>query len=87
MSAVEPEKREKESWGLEALEEMRRARREFQDANATQRDKWIRSNEYFYDCLKRVLQLIIEPGKRVLHVRCETGHLLAAVVPEYGVGV
>ncbi|HXY25217.1 MAG TPA: glycosyltransferase, partial [Candidatus Acidoferrum sp.] len=75
------------SWGPQALEEIRHARREFQDANATQRDKWIRSNEYFYDCLKRVLQLIVEPGKRVLHVRCETGHLLAAVVPECGIGV
>jgi len=75
------------NWGPQALDEMRRARREFQDASAAQRDKWIRSNEYFYDSLKRILQLIVEPDKRVLHVRCQTGHLLAAVVPGYGVGV
>lgn len=87
MTASGQATRANESWGPQALDEMRRARREFQDANATKRDKWIHSNEYFYDSLKRVLQLIVEPGKRVLHLRCETGHLLAAVVPEYGVGV
>ena len=87
MTTAAPVTRTHENWGPPALDEMRRARREFQDANATKRDKWIHSNEYFYDYLKRVLQLIIEPGKRVLHVRCETGHLLAAVVPEHGVGV
>ena len=87
MIATEQETRASQNWGPQALDELRRSRREFQDAHATQRDNWIRSNEYFYDSLKRVLQLIIEPGKRVLHVRCETGHLLAAVVPEYGIGV
>jgi hypothetical protein len=87
MIATERATRANESWGPQALEEMRRTRREFQDANATKRDKWIHANEYFYDHLKRVLCLIVEPGKRVLHVRCETGHLLAAVVPEFGVGV
>jgi hypothetical protein len=87
MIATEQEPRAKESWGPQALEEMRAARRAFQDAVAAHRDKWIHSNEYFYDCLKRVLQLIVEPGTRVLAVRCETGHLLASVVPSYGVGV
>jgi len=37
--------------------------------------------------MKRTLQYIIEPGKRVLELRCETGHLLAATKPAYGVGV
>jgi len=87
MIAAVQETQAQKNWGPQALDEMRCARREFQDGNATQRDNWIRSNEYFYDCLKRVLQFVVEPGKRVLHVRCETGHLLAAVVPEYGVGV
>lgn len=87
MIVAEQETQAQKSWGPQALEEMRRASREFQDAHATQRDKWIRSNEYFYDYLKSALQFIVEPGKRVLHVRCETGHLLAAVVPEFGVGV
>ena len=76
-----------ESWGPQALEETRRARSAFQDNIAASRDKWIQANEYFYDCLKRVLQHIVEPGKRVLAVRCQTGHLLASVLPEFGVGV
>ncbi len=76
-----------ENWGPQALEEIRRARREFQDGIAAHREDWVRSNEYFYDCLKRVLAFVVEPGKRVLEVRCETGHFLASVVPAYGVGV
>jgi SAM-dependent methyltransferase len=73
--------------GVRALDDMREARREFQDATATQRDKWIVSNRYFYDRLKRLLRFIVEPGKRVLDLRCETGHLLESVDPSYGVGV
>jgi SAM-dependent methyltransferase len=78
---------DKESWGPQALDEMRAARREFQDSHAAHRDDWIRSNEYFYSSLKRVLQFIVEPCKRVLDVRCETGHILASLMPSYGVGV
>jgi Glycosyl transferase family 2 len=77
----------KENWGPQALEEIRRARREFQDSIAANREDWIRSNEYFYYSLRRVLQFIVEPGKRVLAVRCETGHFLASVMPAYGVGI
>ncbi|HUC52690.1 MAG TPA: glycosyltransferase [Candidatus Cybelea sp.] len=87
MIAAEREPQTNKSWGPQALEQMRQARSEFQDRIAPNRDKWISANEYFYDCLKKVLQHIVEPGKRVLAVRCETGHLLAAVMPEYGVGV
>jgi Glycosyl transferase family 2 len=76
-----------ESWGPRALEEIREARRAFQDAVAPRRDDWVRSNKYFYDGLKRLLQFIVEPGKRVLAVRCQTGQLLASVKPSYGVGV
>jgi hypothetical protein len=75
------------SWGPRALDEMREARRAFQDAVAPRRDHWIRSNRYFYNGLKRLLQFVVEPGKRVLAVRCQTGHLLASVKPSYGVGV
>ena len=75
------------NWGPRALDEIREARRAFQDATAPRRERWIRSNKYFYDGLKRLLQFIVEPGKRVLAVRCQTGHLLASVKPSYGVGV
>src|SRR5205085_722799 len=30
---------------------------------------------------------IVEPAKRVLEIRCQTGHLLAAVEPAEGVGI
>jgi len=75
------------SWGPDALDEIREARRKHQEATAERRDKWIHSNRYFYDRLKRVLKYIIEPRKRVLEIRCETGQLLASVKPSYGVGV
>src|SRR5271170_2396125 len=76
-----------ESWGPQALNQIREARRKQQDAIAERRDDWIQSNRYFYDRLKRLLRFIVEPGKRVLDVRCETGHLLASVMPADGVGV
>jgi len=75
-----------ENWGPQALSQIRKARRENQDAIAERRGEWIRSNRYFYDRLKRLLRFIVEPGKRVLDVRCETGHLLASVMPRNGVG-
>jgi SAM-dependent methyltransferase len=73
-------------WGPSALEEMREARRKQQDLVAARREAWIRSNKYFYDRMKRLLRFIVEPGKRVLDLRCETGHLLASVMPSYGIG-
>ena len=36
--------------------------------------------------MKRLLRFIVEPGRRVLEVRCETGHFLAAVEPARGLG-
>jgi hypothetical protein len=87
MIAAAPELRAPEGWGPDALSDVREARREHQAAIAGQRDAWIRSNRYFYDRLKRTLQFIVEPGKRVLEVRCEIGHLLASVKPSHGVGV
>jgi SAM-dependent methyltransferase len=86
MKASDCETLAAESWGLPALDEMRKARRKHQDTVAGRRDEWIRSNEYFYDRLRRLLQFIVEPRKRVLDVRCQTGNLLASVNPSYGVG-
>jgi SAM-dependent methyltransferase len=76
-----------ERWGPQALHEMREARRKLQVAAAERRHDWILSNRYFYDRLKRILQFIVEPGKRVLDVRCETGYLMASLNPSRGVGV
>jgi SAM-dependent methyltransferase len=87
MITMEPVAPPPESWGPDALDEVRDARRKHQEAIAGNRDKWIHSNRYFYDRLKRNLEFIVEPGKRVLEIRCQTGQLLASVKPSYGVGV
>jgi SAM-dependent methyltransferase len=73
-------------WGVEALKVSRAARRQLQEDIAGKRDRWIQANHYYYSCIKRLLRFIIEPNKRVLEVRCQTGHLLAAVEPSVGVG-
>jgi len=74
-------------WGLDALRASRDERREYQEKTAPARDRWIQKNRYYYGRVKRLLRYIIEPGKRVLEIRCQTGHLLDAVEPAYGVGV
>jgi len=76
-----------DTWGPGALSKVRDTRRRHQETVVAQRDRYIQQNHYFYDQLKQLLQFIVEPGKRVLDIRCETGHLLASVRPEYGVGV
>jgi len=83
----EPKLSPPENWGPAALDQVRDARRRHQEAIAARRYQWIRSNRYFYDHLKRAIQFVVEPNKRVLEVRCETGELLASVAPSYGVGV
>jgi SAM-dependent methyltransferase len=87
MTATRPAPSPATNWGPAALEQLREARRRHQEAVAPQRAKWIHGNRYFYGRLKRLLQFIIEPGTRVLELRCETGQFLASVKPSYGVGV
>jgi hypothetical protein len=87
MIATDPEVRAPENWGPDALAEVHEARRAQQSAIAARRDEWIHSNSYFYCLLKRALQFIVEPHKRVLELRCETGHLLASLLPSHGLGV
>jgi len=87
MIAADHEKEARASWGPDALRDVRAARRAQQEGIASRREEYVRKNKYFYERLKRTLRYIIEPGKRVLELRCETGHLLAAVEPGYGVGV
>src|SRR4051812_48210773 len=87
MLAAEEQVHTPPSWGPRALDEKRETRRKHQDEVASRRDQWIQSNRYFYERLKRVLQFIVEPGRRVLDIRCQTGHLLRSVQPSRGVGV
>jgi hypothetical protein len=74
-------------WGPAALAADRDAKREYMAKFAHTRDRWIRRNKYFYGKVKRLLRFIIEPQKKVLNMRCQTGHFLEAVNPSRGVGV
>lgn len=73
--------------GPQALRAQNEINREQQSRFAATRAGWIRRNRYYYDCLRRLLRHLIEPGKRVLNIRCQTGFLLDALQPGYGVGV
>src|SRR6185295_16750958 len=77
----------KPSWGLAALDEVRTARRQHQDSTATERGRWLDSNWYFYGRVKQLLQFIVEPGSRVLELRCLRGDTLAELQASRGVGV
>ena len=74
-------------WGLQALRERNERTRRLQAVQAPSRANWIRRNRYYYQILKRLLKHLVEPGKRILNIRCETGFLLEALQPSYGVGV
>lgn len=74
-------------WGPEALAAAREFKRSHQAKHVAARQRWIERNSYFYENLRRLLRFIIEPGKRVLNVRCQTGLFLHALEPSRGVGV
>lgn len=75
------------AWGLSALLEKRQAIRDNQARCASLRERWIKDNAYFYREVGRLLRFIVEPGRRVLNLRSQLGHLLKAVRPARGVGV
>jgi SAM-dependent methyltransferase len=75
------------AWGPEALEMRNSANRQHQSRVAGQRSYWLRKNAYYYELLLRTLRHIIEPGKRILNLRCQTGFFLDALHPSDGVGV
>lgn len=81
------EQSEAAPWGLEALTARNRANQLQQARNASTRSRWISKNRYYYRSLIRLIRELTEPGKRVLNIRCQTGFLLDAVRPAYGVGV
>lgn len=74
-------------WGPAALEAKRQALSQLQARQAPRRERWIQANRYFYNRVTDLLRFLIEPGKRVLDVRCGLGQFLDAVKPAYGVGV
>src|SRR5213596_1866722 len=76
-----------ESWGPAALEERRERTRDQLAKIAARRESWINRNKYYYELLNRLFQFLVEPGKKVLSVRCGTGNLLAVVRPSNGKGI
>ena len=69
------------------LQRERRFVRDHYERIAEQRDGWIKRNPYYYRRLTDVLRFLIEPNRRVLQIRSDTGFLLASVTPSYGVGI
>jgi SAM-dependent methyltransferase len=74
-------------WGPGALDHSRALRRAHQQRIAPQRQRWIDRNRYYYESIHRLFRFIIEPGRRVLSLRCQTGDFLHAVAPSEGVGI
>ena len=70
-----------------ALSPRKAAVRDLFDHLASERDRWIQPNSYFYDEDRRYMRFLVSPGLRVLDLGCGTGGLLAALEPARGVGV
>jgi len=81
MDALKEYEPKTENWGLPALEQRRERTRTHLAQIAGLREIWINRNKYYYDLLSRLLRFLVEPQKKVLSVRCDTGVLLAAVSP------
>lgn len=74
-------------WGTAALAARRNMFKDHLARFAHKREQWITKNHYYYSSMKRVFQFIVEPGRRVLNVHCQTGVFLDTVRPSTGVGV
>jgi len=73
--------------GPAALQARRQAIRSLQAKVAPQRKSWVDKNRYFYDGVNSLYRFLVEPGKRVLAVRCSLGQQLSAVAPKSGLGI
>lgn len=71
----------------EALRERQRYVESVYEAQVASRERDVARARYYYDHLKRLLRFIVEPGRRVLQVHCDIGHLLDAVQPSRGLGL
>lgn len=73
--------------GPEALDARRMRTAEAQRQVAKKRGRWIARRGYFYDLMRRALGFFVQPGERVLSVRCQNGWMLEAVRPSEGTGI
>jgi hypothetical protein len=74
-------------WGPAALEQRRERTRDHLAKIAARRESWINRNKYYYELLNRLFRFLVEPEKKVLSVRSDTGNLLAVVRPSSGKGI
>jgi len=61
--------------------------RDLFDRVASERERWIRRNGYFYADDRRYMRFLVAPGQSVLDLGSATGELLAALEPSRGVGL
>jgi len=57
------------------------------DSIATQPDRWRNWGNFYHQRLTQIYQFLVSPSQRVLEIGCGKGDLLAALQPEYGVGI
>ncbi|MCC7050316.1 MAG: glycosyltransferase [Bacteroidia bacterium] len=69
------------------FDELREKIRTKNEEITTRRKTWIKNNSYYYRQLINSLKFIIEPGAKILHIRCSVGFLLNELSPSLGVGV
>jgi SAM-dependent methyltransferase len=69
------------------LSPRKRAIRDFCDAVAPERHRWIERNAYFYEEDRRYMRFLVPEGASVLELGCGIGDLLASLNPSRGVGV
>ncbi len=74
-------------WGPAALSARAERSRQRQAQYAGMRERWVTRNSYYYKLMRRMIAFLVEPGKRVLNIRSQTGFFLDAMRPSKGVGV
>jgi len=57
------------------------------DDIASNRDKWIKKNKYYYEKLIEFLKFNIPEGSKVIEIGCGTGYILNSLNPSKGVGI
>ena len=62
-------------------------RKKYFDLVAHERSKWRRRGRFYYKNLERYIRFLVPEGSSVLEIGCETGHLLASLNPERGLGI